>query len=252
MVKKILRSTLLLVLGGMLLAGCNWRASWMLRTDKDYEFDVPPDTIATAYKLSANDIVTFRLFANDGFKLIDLSNSAMAASQSNNTFQFLIEQDGTLKLPIVGHVNITGMTLREAELLLEKEYSDFYNKPFVMLNVVNRRVIVFPGAGGEAQVIRLTNQSTSLIEGLAMAGGISTGKARNVKLIRGDPNNPIVYQFDLSTIEGVNAAGMILQANDIIYVEPVLDVSDELLRDLSPILTLLTSVLIAIVSVRNF
>lgn len=251
MLKKILRSSLLLLLMSMLLAGCNWRASWMLRTDKDYEFDVPPDTLPTAYKISVNDILTFRLFANDGFKLIDLSNSAQSMAQNTNNFQFLVEQDGTVKFPIVGRVNLVGMNLREAEIFLEERFTEFYIKPFIMVSVINRRVIVFPGSGGEARVINLTNQSTSLIEGIALAGGIKTGKARNVKLIRGDLKNPVIYQFDLHTIEGIAGAGMILQANDIIYIEPVLDVPQEFIRDVSPVLTLLTTFLITYVTIRN-
>jgi polysaccharide export outer membrane protein len=47
--------------------------------------------------------------------------------------------------------------------------------------------------------------------------------------------------MDLSTIEGIQYAGMSVQANDILYVEPVPEIAGEVLRDLSPFVTIVTS-----------
>ena len=43
----------------------------------------------------------------------------------------------------------------------------------------------------------LENNNTTLLEALAIAGGISTGKAKRIKLIRGDLKDPKVYLIDL-------------------------------------------------------
>jgi polysaccharide export outer membrane protein len=104
-------------------------------------------------------------------------------------------------------------------------------------------VIVFPGSGGDARVIPLMNNNTTVIEALALAGGISgRGNASKVKLIRRIPGTePDVYLMDLSTIEGIQYAGMSVQANDILYVEPVPEIAGEVLRDLSPFVTIVTS-----------
>ena len=116
-----------------------------------------------------------------------------------------------------------------------------------MLNVLNRRVIVFPGSGGKANVINLQNNNTTLLEALALSGGIAnTGKAKRIKLIRGNPKDPEVYLIDLSTIEGMKQGDMVLQANDIIYVEPVLKISQTLLAEMSPYIMILTNILLII------
>ena len=66
--------------------------------------------------------------------------------------------------------------------MLEEKYASYYVKPFVLMSVQNKRVIVFPGNAGDAKVIPLLNNNTSLIEALALAGGISDdGKAHKVK-----------------------------------------------------------------------
>jgi polysaccharide biosynthesis/export protein len=49
-----------------------------------------------------------------------------------------------------------------------------------------------------------------------------------------------VYLMDLSTIEGIQYAEMIVQANDIIYVEPVPDIANELWKDITPVVSLIS------------
>ena len=150
-----------------------------------------------------------------------------------------------VKLPILGRLEIKGMTIRNAEKLLEEKYSEFYRKPFVLMNVVNRRVIVFPGQQGNAKVIPLQNNNTSLLEALALAGGIAeVGKANRVKLIRGKISDPEIYLIDLSTIEGMKQADIVMQANDIIYVEPRLRITQGLVAEIAPIVSLITSAIL--------
>nr|MBK9649988.1 hypothetical protein [Bacteroidota bacterium] len=81
-----------------------------------------------------------------------------------------------------------------------------------------------------------------MIEALALAGGITTtGKARKIKLIRGDTRNPQVQLIDLSTVEGMKQSNLLLQANDIIYVEPVPRISQGVLAEILPIVSIITS-----------
>jgi polysaccharide export outer membrane protein len=156
--------------------------------------------------------------------------------------QYVIEADGTVKLPVLGHVKIAGLDIREAENFLEEKYTQYYVKPFVLMKVSNKRVIIFPGAGGLAKVQPIINNNTTLIEALALAGGLPEyAKSYKIKVIRGDPQKPIVYLIDLSTITGIAQGSMVVQANDIIYVEPRFRVSSEVLKEISPVLSLLTS-----------
>jgi len=105
-------------------------------------------------------------------------------------------------------------------------------------------VIVFPGNGGKAQVVSLTNNNTTVIEVLALTGGIAEdGKAYKVKLIRNDDytKKPKVYLMDLSEIGGIRDGNTIVLANDIVYVEPRYRFARTLLGEITPVLTLLTS-----------
>ena len=121
-----------------------------------------------------------------------------------------------------------------------------------MVKVSNKRVTVFPGGGGKAQVVSLVNDNMRLIEALGSVGGITKlGKAAKIKLIRGNLKNPQVFLFDFSTLEGIQKSDFVLQANDIIYVEPRSDYFQELLRDIAPIVSLITSTVTLVIVINR-
>ena len=230
----------------LLLTSCHLlNPSQMLRT-KNYPYSsFKEDTLKPEYKIAPNDELMFKLFTNEGEKLINPLEANMNSQNTTNNFTYQVEFDGKVKLPLLGREQLSNLTLREAEKKLENKYAKYYNKPFVQLKVTNNRVIIFPGGqGGTSTVITLSNTNTTLIEALALAGGISDGKAHKIKLIRGDLHNPKVYLIDLSTIEGMKASNLVLQANDIIYVEPRPKVAQRILENIAPYLTLLSTTLL--------
>ena len=235
------------------LFSCNYKSARMLETPKGYEFDEPPLNDSSEFIISIGDIISFNLYTNDGTQLIDLTAISMDNTQRtvSQTVQYLVEFDGFAKLPIIGRTELANLTIRNTEKLLEEIYAKYYIKPFVSVRVTNRRVTIFPGTG-KGIVITLQNENTTLLEALAKAGGLSKlAKANNIKLVRGDLKNPQIYQFDLSTIDGINKTDFVLQANDIIYVESRTDNFRETMRDVLPALSLLTSAITLIVLINN-
>jgi polysaccharide biosynthesis/export protein len=223
--------------------------SRMFKTKADFNFTEFAANAELEYKIAIDDAIEIKMFANDGLTLVDLaplsSGSNTSVVTNSNNIRFTVENDGTIRLPILGKTNISGLSVKEAQKKLEDLYSTYYVKPFVFLKVVNKRIIVFPGVGGSATVIKLENEKTSVIEALALAGGISTnGKSRKIKLIRGERTNPQIQLIDLSSIEGMRKGNILVQANDILYVEPSRNISQDILTQITPILGLLTTALL--------
>ena len=247
------------ILAGLLLTGCTVNRDIMFKTPTDHAYAAFPDTgIHNRFLvLQPNDVLQFRLFANDGFKMIDLvseGGTREANMAIRNLFLYTIESDGLAKLPLLGRVKLSGYTIREAEMYLEENYAKYYNKPYVQLMVTNRRVVVFPGEGGDARVITLENNNTTLLEVLALAGGVARrGDARRVKLFRHHPDGSrTVHQFDMSDIDGLKYADIVMQGDDVVYVQPNPEIAREILQDLTPVITLLTSIVLVIGVVRGF
>ncbi len=243
---------LLLVIG--LLSSCKvFRSSLMLKTPPDYNYDKLADSISRRdYIIAANDFFSYRVFTNDGFKLVNVT--AEATNFVNfPTIEARVEADGTSRLPLIGLVQMGGMSITEAEKMLEEKYSKFYVNPYINIRITNKRIIVFPGSAGDAKVLNITNNNVTVIEALALAGGVSDeGKAYKIKLIRNTPGQePKVYLMDLSKISGLTMANTPVQAYDIIYVETRYRPVKTIANEIAPLLTLLTSALILYTIIRR-
>jgi len=234
----------------LLLPGCNINKDLMFKTDREYQYAPLSDEELKAreYRIAVNDVLMFTLFTNKGKRLMEVTTGSNEEQRNINfgNFTFPVLADGYVNFPELGRVKVTDFTVIELQVELEKLYDALYNDTFVVIKVMNNRVIVFPGSGADARVIPIENNNVTVIEMLAAAGGIAQrGNAAKVKLIRrafkqdGEVESK-VYLMDLSTIEGIRFANMTVQSNDIIYVEPVPELGREILQELSPIISLLS------------
>jgi polysaccharide export outer membrane protein len=129
-----------------------------------------------------------------------------------------------------------GLTIRQAEAILQKEYAKFYTDPFVTLEYINKRVIVL---GTYSKVVPLVNENITLAEILALSETVDiTAKAQNIRVLRGDD----FFMADFSTLEGYQKTNMIMQHGDIVYVEPVRRPVSEATRDYAPVFSLVISI----------
>lgn len=236
-IKKFLLLILILTLSSCRVLN----PSLMFKTPADYKFTDLVDKTLEEYRIAPYDILEVKMYTNDGLKLVEMMPQNTGSSAG---VEFIADKEGNVRLPTVGNIAVIGLTIKDAQQKIEKAYSEFYIKPFVLLKVVNRRALVFPGTGGTGTVVNLRNENISLLEVLALAGGISpSGKAHKVKLVRGNIANPEIQLIDLSTVEGMQKANITIQANDIVYVEPVRNISQGVLAQITPLLALLTTAL---------
>ncbi|MBO2008731.1 polysaccharide biosynthesis/export family protein [Hymenobacter negativus] len=236
------------------------------------------------YLIQPNDFLEVRVNTNRGERILDpngelhfgepsggattspapstSSGSSRAGGGQRNVGQgagatsigtaFLVQADGTVFLPLVNRVKVSGLSLLQADSVLKVRYDVYYKESFVTTRVTNNRVFVLGAPGG--QVIPLANDNMNLLEVLALAGGIDGGggssngggggslyrfggKATNIRIIRGDLKNPRVQQIDLSTLDGMRRANLQMEPNDIVYVEPVRRPVLEALTDAAPVIS---------------
>ncbi len=218
----------------------------MFSTNEGAEIEKQLEVVERDYIIKVNDLLKVNLFTNEGEQLIDPNFEQITNvvnpqfQQQRDQFTFLVQTDGTIKLPLIGKINVDGLTIDDAEARMEERYDEFYKGAFVKLQFLNKRVVVL---GQQNVVIPLDNQNVSLLEVIALAGGIPFGaKAQNVKIIRGNLQNPEVFVIDLSTSEGMKGSIVQVQDGDIIYIEPWRRPWLESVRDASPVLGVISSI----------
>lgn len=242
------------------LASCQtYRQNILFTTEGEYLAEAAHLMVQEAessYIIEPFDYIQLEVYTNRGERIIDPNYELINESLGNQRQMrpaphYLVEADSTVKLPVVGKVQLGGLTLLQADSLLELAYSEYYKEPYVITQYSNKRVIVLGAVGGH--VIPLNNENMSVIEVLALAGGLGNdAKGHNIRLIRGDLKDPIVQVIDLSTIEGMRQASLQVQSGDIIYVEPIRKIVSESVRDVAPVLSVITSLVTLLVLIQNF
>lgn len=243
----------------IILSSCTINSNRMLRTPKNYEFDkIENELSELEYQIDVNDQLTFQLYTNNGFQLIDMfSANASGAVQTQRMMQngsglgagnagglYLVRIDSLIEFPIIGDINLVGKTIKEAEIYLENIFSEFYVDPFIVLGVNTRRVFLFSGSsGGEASVVNLGFNNMTLFEVLASAGGISSSNSsKKIKIIRRTKEGIKIFNADLSTINGINEGNMIMQSHDIIYITPNFNLGSEIAQDINSIFSFISTI----------
>jgi polysaccharide export outer membrane protein len=245
----MLRSAFLLLIMAVFASSCSVNKDFMFKTDIEYVYDVPMlDSTNKEFKLSPTDLLNVAVYTNEGAIVFEATSSRermMLTTESD--VSFLVESDGYVELPILGRVLAQGMTIQEFQKFVEEKFESQFVKPFCITKVINRRVLVFNGQGSAGTVVPLMNNNIRLIEALALAGGLGQrANASKIKVIRQAKGDNLVYFIDLSTIEGLDMANMIVQNGDVIYVESTKNLGSEAVNDVTPVITLLSSVFLLI------
>lgn len=233
---------------------------------------------ARNYVIQPNDYLSVSVNTNKGERILDpngelqfggtggapLSRTTGSGGSSGGGrtglgASFLVQADGTVTLPLVNRVRLSGLSLLQADSVLQIIYGKYYIEPFVMTRATNNRIILLGAQGG--RVIPLENDNMNLLEVLALAGGVDGGggggsslyryggRADNIRIIRGNLKYPQIEQIDLTTIAGMRRANLQVEPNDIIYIDPIRRPLLENLTDSAPILGFAASITSLVITI---
>lgn len=237
---RLLTTTLISI---VLLSSCkSYKQNLMFKTDEGFvatTLSAEARALERNYTIQPNDRIKVKVYTKNGEMIIDPEyelNKEIGQRQNQRPDpDYLVRLDGKTLLPVVGDVYVQGLTLHEAGLKLTTLFDGFFIDPYVIVEYTNKRVTVLGSPGG--QILPLQNENITVAEVLAMAGGIQYGRSAKIKLIRGDQ----VFAIDFSTVDGYYAGNQIVQAGDIIYVEPIKRFLTENSSQVALILSVITS-----------
>ena len=135
---------------------------------------------------------------------------------------YIVDANGDVLIPNVGKVNISGMTIFEAEqYIYEKVKGAFSSKPIVIVRFVDFKVSVL-GEVAAPGTFAIKNGKVSILEALALAGDLTIyGQRDNVKVVRENSNGQReVVELNLNDASILNSPYYYLQQNDVVYVTP--------------------------------
>lgn len=136
--------------------------------------------------------------------------------------QYLVNNKGEIDFPVIGRLEVGGLTKNEAEDLIRERLKPYLKEsPIVTVRMANYKISVL-GEVARPGSFTIGNEKVNVLEALAMAGDMTIyGVRDNVKLIREDVNGKReIINLNLNNAEVVTSPYYYLKQNDIIYVTP--------------------------------
>ena len=141
--------------------------------------------------------------------------------QKNSIDEMPIKRDGSINIPEIGKVFVSGLSLEAVNKMIKSKVSDTYIGIEAFVSLVNIRDIQVLITGNSFNPgIYTLNGNSNLLHALSMAGGIDEdGSYREVQLIR---NDKIINSVDLYDIfiYGKSGFGQRLRSGDSILIKP--------------------------------
>ena len=168
-------------------------------------------TKETDYTLGAGDQITLNIFQVEEY---------------SGNYPVLV--DGTISLPLVGRVNVSGLTLKETSEKVSKKYSTYLKRPIITVGLVAPRPLKI-GISGEVDnpgsyevAIGADNPKFPTVTNMiTKAGGINTiADVRKVRVTRKMGGKEMVFTSDLWALltQGAINQDISLRDGDTIFV----------------------------------
>lgn len=186
------------------------------RVNNDYKLRFKPDDMLQII-VSGKDLESVQAF---NLPVFAVQNTKQVIGQPQLQ-AYLVDSDGFIEFPILGRIQIAGLSRVEVIELLKKKLDPIYIKnPIINIYITNFKITV------EGDVMRpgtytSQNERLSILDALGLAGGMNiTGNRENVIIIREERNSKKEYRINLKSKEIFSSPAYYLQQNDVIYVEP--------------------------------
>ncbi|NOY78572.1 MAG: hypothetical protein GXO76_11950 [Calditrichaeota bacterium] len=138
----------------------------------------------------------------------------------------IIRPDGKVNLPLLGDVQVAGFTPNQVDRNVTQKLKAFMSSAEVTVNVTSfggHRYYVI-GEVRNPGYFQLGKPIT-VLDAVQLAGGATTHASLNhVKIVRGDPKNPVIIRVKLKDIQkrGKNQTNYFLQNQDVVVVPSTL------------------------------
>lgn len=195
--------------------------------------EIPKDTVLRTHQLNIQEYriqpldllsINFETLGDDNDLFDFLSRISPQTRAGGNVANaavlngVLVNKEGEIEYPVLGRVNVGGLTLFQAQDSIKAVASQFVADVVVRVRMLNFRYTLLGEVNGEKTVVA-TNPRLTMSEAIGLGGGFGELADRsNVKVIRQNGNTTEVYYVDLLNEDFLESPYYFVQQNDVIIV----------------------------------
>lgn len=134
---------------------------------------------------------------------------------------YLVEADGTIKVPYMGKIKAEGLTRLQLEDTLTKIFKDYTKDPTVNVRFLNYSFSVLGEVGARGK-FNMPTERTTILEAISIAGDLTEiAKRDNILVVREVDGKRNYARVNLLSKDLFKSPYFYLKTNDVVYVEPV-------------------------------
>lgn len=144
-----------------------------------------------------------------------------ASSTRDEVGAYVVGEDGTIKMPVLGTIAVAGLTLQEVTDKVQTQLRGAQLRDAVVVGQAYGQYITILGEVNRPGRIAIDRNRITLLEALGQAGDLTIkGKRDQVMVVRQEDGQVKNYVVDLRSKNLFRSPVYNLQQNDVVYVVP--------------------------------
>jgi len=228
---RIFKNVAIIALSAVLLASCGSTKNVAYFQNSD-RVDYSKSQFLYDARIMPKDVLTITVSTinPEAAEPFNLTVPTPYNNQSRGTYSqamlqsYLVDNDGFIEFPILGHLEVGGLTKSMCEKMIHDKILPYMNaseNPVVTVRMSNYKISVL-GEVARPGMFTVGNEKINILEALAQAGDLTIYGVRDrVKLIRENSlGRKEIHVLNLNDADLISSPYYYLQQNDIVYVEP--------------------------------
>jgi polysaccharide export outer membrane protein len=148
------------------------------------------------------------------------ASGSSAPINADETPGYLVDQTGSIDLPLIGSLQLAGLTTLQAKELIKQNLTKYLKEPTITVRILNYKITLL-GEISKPAVYTIPNERVTLPEVISMGGDLTAyGRRDNILIIRENNGKKEFGHVNLNTRDVYNSPYYYLRSNDLVYIEP--------------------------------
>jgi polysaccharide export outer membrane protein len=173
------------------------------------DLDVPPPAAGVPYRLGPDDVIAITVYLHPELNV----------PSTNGGPDALVTSDGTVELPLLGAINLDGLTLPQAQAKLTAAYATFVQAPRVAVQLVQANSLRYYLLGAFASPgVKYPIHPMTLLDALALGGSVDIPRADLYQAYVADGGTKLPVDLDALLLDGDLSQNIPLASGDAIVI----------------------------------
>ena len=170
-------------------------------------------------RIQKSDRITITVSITEPTSMAFLNPFGSTNGNSNSSnLGYLVDLEGNIEFPLLGKIQVAGLTTKEAENIIKSKLDYYYKDIFVNVSLAGKVYFI---SGNQGATVNILNERLTILEALAQSSSTTDLIDKSdVWIIREDSGKRYFSKIDLTSKKIFESPYFFLKSNDFIYMKP--------------------------------